>query len=463
VYLVDYRRKSKGNSSPLWRSDLIQYCAKKYEIDDNMSIPPRVFISYSHDSEDHEEWVLKLATDLRKNGIDAILDQWDLKLGEDAAKFMEDGVTKTDRIIMVCSGNYVERAEAGAGGVGYEKMIVTGELASNLDTKKFIPLIRSNTSNKKTPSFIGSRLYISFENDSKYFDDLETLLREIHETPAVPKPPLGPNPFVTAQPTKAVQAPSSDIGLKAATCSDIANALGSAWDEDWIITNRTYATKKISEIGARASMEVQFALSLPKIDKNQKELLTSARDAQVHTFGWPIGVFFDTPEEFRPKPIKDGISAEIVTHHKESYDYWTIRNNGDFYLLKTIFEDEREPGSIFFNTRIVRTAETLQYCSRLYSGLGVDLDKVVNIRIAYDGLKNRTLTSSTLNRDIFPRKTAENSISSEIAASIKDIQLNIVECVKSLVTPLFTVFDFFELHNDVYEGIISKFIKGHVT
>lgn len=44
---------------------------------------PTVFISYSHDDKQHEAWVLKLATDLRSHGVNAILDQWDLRLGSD--------------------------------------------------------------------------------------------------------------------------------------------------------------------------------------------------------------------------------------------------------------------------------------------------------------------------------------------------------------------------------------------
>ena len=30
---------------------------------------PKVFISYSHDSEEHKSWVLQLATRLRSNGV----------------------------------------------------------------------------------------------------------------------------------------------------------------------------------------------------------------------------------------------------------------------------------------------------------------------------------------------------------------------------------------------------------
>jgi hypothetical protein len=42
---------------------------------------PSVFLSYSHDSEAHKAWVRKLVADLRAQGVDATLDQWDLRPG----------------------------------------------------------------------------------------------------------------------------------------------------------------------------------------------------------------------------------------------------------------------------------------------------------------------------------------------------------------------------------------------
>lgn len=48
---------------------------------------PKVFISYSWDTEDgnqeHKKWVYDLAVKLRSHGVDAILDQFDLRLGDD--------------------------------------------------------------------------------------------------------------------------------------------------------------------------------------------------------------------------------------------------------------------------------------------------------------------------------------------------------------------------------------------
>jgi hypothetical protein len=105
---------------------------------------PKVFLSYSYDGADHIAWVRQLATDLRQKGVDAILDQWDLSPGQDLAQFMERGLSEADRAIIVCTENYTKKANAGTGGVGYEKMIVTKELISNIATNKFIPIVRSN-------------------------------------------------------------------------------------------------------------------------------------------------------------------------------------------------------------------------------------------------------------------------------------------------------------------------------
>ncbi len=63
---------------------------------DNDKIP-KVFISYSHDSPSHKKWVGEISSKLVENGIDVILDQWDLGLGDDVPKFMENSVTVADR------------------------------------------------------------------------------------------------------------------------------------------------------------------------------------------------------------------------------------------------------------------------------------------------------------------------------------------------------------------------------
>ncbi|MBN3174544.1 toll/interleukin-1 receptor domain-containing protein [Pectobacterium brasiliense] len=159
-----------------------------------MSIP-KAFVSYSHDSLEHKKWVLDLATRLRNNGVDAILDQWDLRPGDDLPSFMEQGLISADRILMVCTDKYVEKANSGAGGVGYEKMIVTADLLKTIDSNKVIPLIRQS-GHFNVPNFLRSKLFLDFSHPDQYEFSFDELIRALHNAPLYEKPPVANNPFV---------------------------------------------------------------------------------------------------------------------------------------------------------------------------------------------------------------------------------------------------------------------------
>ena len=160
-----------------------------------MAEHPKVFISYSHDSPEHRRWVSELGAKLRHNGIDAILDQWDLGPGDDVTQFMERGIIDSDRVLVVCTDQYVRKANAAEGGVGYERMIVTAQLVQDLGTNKFIPVIRQASGKEETPTFLGTRVYIDFRNNSQFESEFDKLIHELHRVPVVEKPPLGKNPF----------------------------------------------------------------------------------------------------------------------------------------------------------------------------------------------------------------------------------------------------------------------------
>lgn len=164
-----------------------------------MTENPKVFISYSHDSPEHKQWVSELAAQLRRNGIDAILDQWDLGLGDDITRFMERGIIHADRVLVICTDQYVNKANSDEGGVGYERMIVNSELLKNLGTDKFIPIIRESSGKEKTPAFFGTRFYADFREDNRFDVECEKLIRALHKIPIVEKPPLGKNPFPTVE------------------------------------------------------------------------------------------------------------------------------------------------------------------------------------------------------------------------------------------------------------------------
>ncbi len=146
--------------------------------------------------------------------------------------------------------------------------------------------------------------------------------------------------------------------------------------------HRTAAKAGLHERGITGYMEVRFALSRPKPQWSQRELLEAAERAQIHTFGWPIGVVAPNGGG-RPRPTSDGIVAEVVFDDYGSYDYWCLSRRGDFYLLKSLFEDKRGTGTLFFSTRIVRVTETLLYCGRLYSRLNTPTTTAINIGLPW--------------------------------------------------------------------------------
>jgi len=160
-----------------------------------MTDAPRLFISYSHDDEAHKAWVLKLATRLVNNGVDVVLDQWDMRLGGNLPTFMEKGLTSAVRVLAICSAPFVKKANEGQGGVGYEKTILTGQLMHDVNTDRIIPVVRNNPDKVKVPTFLIGRLYIDMTDEDKFEASYTELLRDIHDEPVAPRPPLGTNPF----------------------------------------------------------------------------------------------------------------------------------------------------------------------------------------------------------------------------------------------------------------------------
>jgi len=417
---------------------------------------PKVFISYSHDSDPHRAWVLRLATDLRTGGIDATLDRWDLTPGQDIVAFMQKGITESARVLLICTDQYRQKAERGSGGVGFERLIVTAELVQNIDTRKFVPIVRDNPS-RLIPVFLGPRLYIDFCADADYDARLDELLRELHGEPATTRPPIGPNPFSGS-------APSPESGERAGP-SGLTSTGVRLLDSSWFESHAAAARARLTTLSHPGAMEVRLGLHDP-IGKSQIELLNAVRTSEIPTFGWPIGILLENRAEHRPRPTADGIAAEIAIAdpgERESYDYWAAGATGDFYVLQSLFEDMRATNKLFFNTRIVRVAEAFMFAVRLYRHLGVTEEARVSVRISHFGLRGRELGSSTMSRHVFPRTSSEDLSQTELAAPVASLDADLVGHVKQVLGPLFMLFDFMDFGDEIYEDIVSRFVRGEVS
>ncbi len=162
----------------------------RYDIMENI----KAFISYAWINDEHKSWVLKLATDLRRHGVDVILDQWDARLGNDLAFFMEQGLTASHFVLCVCSDKYNEKANGGVGGAGYEKRIIASEMINAANKQFVIPIIKDNHQEAKVPIFLSGLKYLDFDG-RVYFDCYEELLARIYDEDLKKKPALGVSPY----------------------------------------------------------------------------------------------------------------------------------------------------------------------------------------------------------------------------------------------------------------------------
>ncbi len=159
---------------------------------------PKLFISYSWSSPDHEAWVIKLASDLVAEGIDVILDKWTLKEGQDANAFMERMVNdpSVHKVAIISDETYAKKADGRSGGVGTETQIISAEVYGAVEQTKFVVVLPSLDEAGKpfVPTFARSRIYIDLSSSERMAENLEQLVRWVYDKPLHVRPPLGKRP-----------------------------------------------------------------------------------------------------------------------------------------------------------------------------------------------------------------------------------------------------------------------------
>ena len=150
---------------------------------------PKIFISYAWENTAHKIWVKQLATKLRKDGVETILDQWELSPGDQLSAFMERSVRASDFVLIVCTPVYRDKSDNRTGGVGYEGDIMTAEVATGVDRRKFIPLLKTDNWKLSAPSWLRGSYYIDLRgepySDENYIDLLNTVLNRRESAPVV--------------------------------------------------------------------------------------------------------------------------------------------------------------------------------------------------------------------------------------------------------------------------------------
>ena len=138
----------------------------------------KIFISYSHDNDDHMAWVKQFAEDLKSEGFEVVYDQ-DNSLGTSWTRFMSKGIAKNERVLIIGTPEYCKRSQKSSGGTAYESTIININLLRNLDTEKFIPVLRKGTYEKSFPILVSDRNGFDFSDDAKYESNLKNLVAKL--------------------------------------------------------------------------------------------------------------------------------------------------------------------------------------------------------------------------------------------------------------------------------------------
>ena len=155
--------------------------------------PPKVFISYSHDSQEHKERLLTLADRLREDGIDSNIDQYEDSPPEGWQRWMLNQVEAADYVVVVCTQQYDRRfrgqEELGTGrGITWEGGVIIQELYhAQGKNSKFIPVTFTPKDSGFVPSPLRSATFYRLDTADGY----ELLYRRLTNQPRTRKPDLG--------------------------------------------------------------------------------------------------------------------------------------------------------------------------------------------------------------------------------------------------------------------------------
>ena len=153
---------------------------------------PKVFISYSWESKEHSDWVKSLADKLLADGIEAIIDSYDVSPGDRLPKFMESSIRDSDYVIIICTEEYKRKANNREKGVGYESHIISAELYNNHNDRKFIPVIRQGDFNSALLTYLDGKLAIDLRGNPFNEDSYKELIASIFKVKKKPKVGIRP-------------------------------------------------------------------------------------------------------------------------------------------------------------------------------------------------------------------------------------------------------------------------------
>ena len=94
---------------------------------------------------------------------------------------MERSLREYDFVLIICTPGYKRKSETRIGGVGYEGHIITAELFTARNNRKFIPILRSSSWSDSAPSWLKGKYYINLADPDHFEVHYQDLLQTLHD------------------------------------------------------------------------------------------------------------------------------------------------------------------------------------------------------------------------------------------------------------------------------------------
>jgi hypothetical protein len=148
----------------------------------------RAFISHTSKTDEAIEWVKSLALYLIEQGVQARLDKFHLRRGMDLPQWMCNELALAQKVIVICDEVYKQKADGRLGGVGWETMIIQGDLA-NLppDSTKYQVVVRAKDIDKGLPMYLRTRYAFHALGSGQEEEFRSELVRELLDLPIDPR------------------------------------------------------------------------------------------------------------------------------------------------------------------------------------------------------------------------------------------------------------------------------------
>ena len=179
---------------------------------------PKVFISYSHDSDEHRRRVLDLADRLRDDGVEAWIDQYEESFVTDWQRWMNRQIEAADFVLLICTEIYRRRFEGketvGSKGADWEGRVLTQE-SYDRSPKPIVPVVFDPADEIHRPTGFRSGDFFVLKPEQGFtigdHDGYQLLFRKLTHQPLATAGPVGPPKVLPSRPRPAHHPSSPDV------------------------------------------------------------------------------------------------------------------------------------------------------------------------------------------------------------------------------------------------------------